>query len=333
MAKLKDVAKLACVSSGTVSNVLSKRRKVSTFTERRVLQAIKKLNYQPNLVARSLRRGNITNLIALLVPDVSNPFYAEISKGCEDCAKKYGYALLLCNTIYNTGFIKTYIQILYQRQVDGIVFTSAPDEEYISEMGKIKLPFVVVDDAKDNTDFPVVKIDNINSTYKAVSYLIKRGRKRIGFISETSKMDTIKERFKGYKLALKENSIDYNPSIVSFGEENNIKEIQYGYNAMQNFLKNKLKIDAVFATNDLIAIGNLRAIKEFSLKVPDDIAVIGFDDIELASYVEPKLTTVHQPIYEIGFSAIELLIKIINKEKLKEKKIILGTELVIREST
>lgn len=335
MATIKDVAKLAGVSISTVSRALSGNIPVSDETRKKVMEAVKELNYQPNVLAKGLKQGK-TNTIGLLIPNIRNPIFPAVARGVEDFARKNGYTVILCNTDENIQLEQEYVQTLRKRWVDGLIFaTAGMESEHILELKKDGFPVVLaVRDMEDLVD--TVKIDNFKAAYEAMNYLIGKGYKRIAIINGKLELSVYNQRFEAYKKALRDANLPIIEDLIVGDTYKGIgdKASENGYAALKKLLKAGNKFDAVFATNDLRAIGAIRAIKDHGLKVPKDIAVMGFDDLEFSSLLDPPLTTVSQPLYQIGIRAVKRLLTVIeNKGNHKPHIEILDTHLEIREST
>ncbi|KOF57167.1 catabolite control protein A [Clostridium sp. DMHC 10] len=330
-ASIKDVAKEAGVSIATVSRVLNDVDVVNEETKKKVMIAIKKLDYRPNIVARSLKTQR-TRTIGIVIPDISSQFYPEIVRGAEDVSNIYNYNVILCNTDLDMEKEKEYIRVLKEKMVDGVIYMSSSlAPEIITLLENLKLPTVLVETSEKEgaeTEFCSVTIDNEKAAYEAVDYLIKKGNRHIAFIGVSPKVANASAiRFDGYKKALQENGIEFNEDLVQFG---GLKAID-GSDGISAILK-KAKFDAVFCAGDEIAMGAINTLRDNNIKVPDDVDVVGFDNIYTSSIFYPKLTTVEQPTYDMGSVGMRMLIKIINKKELDHKKYILPHTLIERDS-
>lgn len=330
-ASIKDVAKEAGVSIATVSRVLNDVDVVNEETKKKVMDAIKKLDYRPNIVARSLKTQR-TRTIGIVIPDISSQFYPEIVRGAEDVSNIYNYNVILCNTDLDIEKEKEYIRVLKEKMVDGVIYMStslAP--EIITLLQDLKLPTVLVETsekAEAETEFCSVTIDNEKAAYEAVEYLIKKGNKKIAFIGVNPKMANASAlRYDGYKKALEENGMEVNQDLVQFG---GLKAID-GSDGIAAILK-KTKFDAVFCAGDEIAMGAINTLRDNNISVPNDVDVVGFDNIYTSSLFYPKLTTIEQPTYDMGSVGMRMLIKIINKKELEQKKYVLPYTLIERDS-
>ncbi|KNF09745.1 ribose operon repressor [Gottschalkia purinilytica] len=327
---IKDIAKLANVSTTTVSRVINNKYEgVGEETRKRILDLVKELGYQPNALARSLVTKR-TSSIGLIIPDIINPFFPDLARGVEDIASKEGYSVILCNTDDDPDKEKKYISLLNEKRVDGIIFTGASthSHEHILELIKSGVPVILMDRRIDYENTFGVFIENFKGGYDATNYLISLGHKKIGCITGPLNTKESEERFNGYKKALKEAGIDFNEDLVI---ESNYK-ITGGADAATELLE-KQNVTAIFAFNDMMAYGVYKAAKLLGLKIPDDISVIGFDDVQISQILEPELTTVKQPIYDMGAESAKMLITRIKGKKIKKKIIKFKTELIIREST
>lgn len=306
MITIKEIAEMAGVSSATVSKVLNGKDKyISEFTRRRILEIVEREEYIPNGIAKSLRMKN-TRTIGLIMPDVMNLFFSELAKGVEDAAEKKGYSVILCNTDNNQEKEERYINILQEKMVDGIIMAAA-ENSVTKSLERYKAPLVLVDrDIELNKKVGRITVDNEEGGYMATSFLIEKGCKNIGFISSKKQAKPSAERFKGYRKALETNSIKFQENITYFDSF----KIETGYLGALSILE-KGKVDGIFCGNDLIAIGALKALKEKKVRIPEDIKIIGFDNIATCDFLDPPLTTIKQPIYEIGENAVQILIDII----------------------
>jgi LacI family transcriptional regulator, repressor for deo operon, udp, cdd, tsx, nupC, and nupG len=328
MVRIVDVAKLANVSTATVSRVLSNSGTVTKETTEKVMEAIEKLNYQPNILARQLRKLE-TKTILVVVPDITNTFFSKILRGIEEIAAKNGYQVLLGDTGNNLERENEFLNILRQKKADGLILLTARiDQKSIEEIAE-EFPVVLACEYIEGSQIPTVSIDNISSARKATEHLIRSGHKRIGFISGPLNVVLSRDRLKGFNQAIAQHGLTVESFLIQEGDFS----YESGFNLMMKFLALDQPPTAVFAANDEMAIGAIKAIKSKGLRVPDDISVVGFDDIKFASIVEPALTTIAQPMFDIGMKAMELLLKLINKDPLEKNQYILEDKLIIRESS
>jgi len=325
-----DVAKLAGVSSTTVSHFINGTRFVSNESREKVEKAIADLGYRPNSLARGLRRGE-SKTIGLIVPDNSNPFFAEILRSIENIGYSNGYSVILCNSDGDIQKEIAYTELLFTKQVDGIVFITTNNScEHLQQLIDAGIPIIVVDRDIPLKGTDVLLVDNFQGGYEATRYLIGLGHRRIACITGPSRLTPSADRVNGYKKSLSDAGIDAKPDWVVGGDF----QFQGGENGIEKILHLDPRPSAVFACNDMMALGVLRGLRKVHLSVPQDISLIGFDDIAMTSVVSPSLTSVAQPIQKISELAFELLINHIQKKKgvPEEKRIVLPTQIIIRES-
>lgn len=328
---MNDVAQAAGVSTTTVSHVINKTRKVEEATIAKVLHVMEDLGYRPNILARSLRRGE-TNTIGMIVPDVSNQFFADISRHIENFSYTQDYSVILCNSDNDMEKQASYVNTLLAKQVDGVIFISAGEpSEDLSKLVVRGIPVVVVDREVALEYADVVLLDNEAAGYQATNHLIRLGHKRIACITGPNDLTPSMLRVEGYKKALSEARILIKPSYILAGDF----LFKGGENAMSNLLELDPRPSAVFVLNDMMAIGAITAIRKAGLNVPHDLSVIGFDDIEMAAAVTPALTTIAQPIEDIARISSSLLIEKIKSkiQSAENQRIVLEAELIVREST
>ncbi|WP_461206808.1 LacI family DNA-binding transcriptional regulator [Clostridium sp. DL1XJH146] len=326
---INDIAKIAGVSKATVSRVLNESKPVSDEIRMRVEKAIKENNYKPSSIARSLV-NKTTNIIGVIIPDIGNPFFSQLVKGIQDGANENGYHIMLCNTYKNEEKEIEYLEILQNHQVDGIVFlTTTIQNSHKLFFQKNKIPVVSVSRRFKELSISSIDVDNYSAAYDATSYLINLDHKEIAMIRGDIDNNSVDfDRFEGYKQAIIDSNIDFHEELVVKGDFS----VEGGYNAMGKLLTHKQLPTAIFCASDHMAFGAIKCAHESGLIVPDDISVIGFDDIPLASMFIPSLSTVKQPIYELGQKAIQTIISEI-QSKSKAQNIVLSTEIVIRQST
>ncbi|MBF7095578.1 LacI family DNA-binding transcriptional regulator [Alkalibacter mobilis] len=329
---IKDIAKEAGVSIATVSMIFNNKDKnISQGTRDRVMNIAKLHNYIPNSMARSLVTKR-TKTLGLILPDIVNPFFPEIARGAEDKARESGYSIIICNTDDNLEQEDRYIEILTEKMVDGIIFTHSADRNNTnSGLERCRVPIILIDRDYDSDNVKgKVLIDNGEASYKGVIHLIEKGYRKITYIAGSLNTQTAKDRLKGYRKALEDNGIEFEEKYIKVGEYRSL----WGMEAVTLLFEEGVDFDAIFCGNDLIAIGAMKKLKEFGKRIPEDIGIMGFDDIYMASLVEPELTTIKQPNYEMGHKAAQMLIRAIEgNEKNTESKIILETELVVRKSS
>jgi len=329
---ISEVAKLAGVSRATVSKVFNNDEKISKKTRDKVLEIAKKLNYQPSAIARSLRNKK-SKAIGLMLPNITNPFFPQVVRGVEEVALENNYVVIFCSFEEQFQKESQYFQLLDNRWIDGIIFSGVTgdkeEKEYIQNIQKRGIPIVFIDRGIEGHFSNLVAIDNEEATFKGTRYLLELGHKRIGFVNGPGEVKLFAKRLEGYKRALQESGLEFDKDLVVEGKQNPGVAEQ----AVKQFLSQKKPPTAIFATSDLVAIALLREVQNRGLGVPEDISIMGFDNVPLASLTSPSLTTVAQPIYKMGVEATKLLIDHIEKKETTKRKIILDTELVIREST
>ena len=329
MATIREVAESAGVSYATVSHVINNTRVVSEETRERVLAAMTELNYRPNALARSLRQGK-TNTIGLVLPDSANPFFAEISRSIEDEAFRKGYSVFLCNTELDTQRELFYVDVLSKKQVDGIIFVAAGDQadslDFLLRQG---MSVVMID-----RDLPQVEVDAVLTDHQlggllATRHLIELGHKRIACIAGPSSITPSAERITGYRRALEEANLPCDETLILRGDYH----AQSGMEITHSILKMDPRPTAIFTLNDLMALGALRAAAEAGCSIPKDLAVVGYDDLELARFTNPPLTTIAQPKKEIGTQAVSLLVDRLSQKSRPPRRLVLPPVLIIRRST
>jgi len=325
---IKDVAKKAGVSISTVSRVVNESKVVRQETYKKVMKVIKELGYKPNAIARSLKIKT-TKTIGILIPDISIHLYPEIVRGIEDIANMYKYNIFLCNTDLDSEKELQYYDALSEKQVDGIILISSIiSDELNNKIKEYEIPTVSI--GSDYKEIPSVTIDKKRASKEIVDYLIDRGHNRIAIITDTKAIKSKSlEKLNGYKEALKEANIEYDERLVISGGYH----FKDGYEGARHLLRLKDGPSAIFAANDEMAIGVVRAVLELGLNIPNEIAVVGFDNIDMSAKVFPSITTVAQPLYEMGAIGMRVLTKIINNECLETTKVVLNYSLLERESS
>lgn len=329
-ATIYEVARAAGVSTATVSRALNGSGQVAERTRHRITEAIAALGYQPNHVARSLVL-KATHTIAVLLPDITNPFFPALVKGVQLAADEQGYAVLLAHTGGDPAKEESYFQVLRGQHVDGVLLVglvSAP--ESLRGLVGHGLPVVTLDRPIDLPGSATVRVDHKAGGRIATEHLLKLGHRRIAHIAGPMGLNVSQQRLDGYRRALLTQGWVFDERLVAHGDFSE----DGGYRGIEELLRSHVRFTALFAANDLSAIGAMTALREHGLHVPDDVSVVGFDDIHLASYTSPKLTTIRQPIYDMGRAAATLLIEARRKEvSLNDKTMIFAAELVVREST
>jgi LacI family transcriptional regulator len=331
MTTIKEIAKIAHVSGATVSRVINNSPHVKDETRKKVLETIEKLNYQPNSLARGMRLKK-TNTIGLLLANTTNPFYAEIAQAVVDIASKYNYTVILCITNNDSQIQKKHIKILQQKKVDGFLFASVllkdPPVRELIETGAPNVLFNRIFSSNENINYVVQ--DNELGTYMAVEHLIKNGHKRIAFINGYLNFSTFKQRLNGYLKALKEYNINYDKELVVAGGNNEEK----AFEATQKLLSLEQLPTAIVCSNDSMALSSLEALNLSNLKVPEDISLMGFHDIDIAKHKLIQLSTVSINKYLMAEIATKSLIQIIEGDHSEATpiQIVLKPQLIIRKS-
>ncbi|MCR8656062.1 catabolite control protein A [Paenibacillus endoradicis] len=324
-----DVAREAGVSMATVSRVVNNNPNVKPATRKKVFEAIERLGYRPNAVARGLASKKTTT-VGVVIPDISNAIFAEVARGIEDIANMYHYNIILCNADKKKDKEIRVINTLLEKQVDGLLFMGgAVTEEHQQAFKTANVPIVLCATSDESGEIPSVDIDHETAAYDAVQSLIKQGHRRIAMISGTLEDPSNGyARFNGYKKALADAGIVYEDTLVRIGNY----RYESGSDAMRYFLELANRPSAVFSATDEMAIGAIHAIQDKGLQVPADISVISVDNSRMASMVRPLLTTVAQPMYDIGAVSMRLLTKLMKKEHVEQAQVILPHELIVRQS-
>ena len=331
---IKDIARIAQVSHTTVSRALNDKSRIRQETKEKILSIAKELGYRPNFIARSLVLKR-TRTLGLVITNIANPFYTELAQGIEKTATKLGYSIILCSTQSDISTEKQYIEMLRSKGVDGIVFSSAHMEDpNIVALAEEEFPITLVN---RRTYHPVVKekvnyvgVDNILGGFLAVEHLIRLGHERIGVIGGSAESSVGLERLEGGKKALSTYGLEQRNDY--FLEGNFLKKS--GYERGKQFLKMAELPTAIFAASDYMALGVCQAILEEGLRIPEDVALIGFNDIEFSSMQGIELTTIGQKKFEMGAIAVEMLVEKIEKgeERTSAKEVLLMPELIIRKT-
>lgn len=330
---IKDIANEAGVAISTVSNVINGTRFVTSQTKDKVLNAVEKLKYRPNIIARGLRTHS-TRTIAVIVPDMSSSFFSQVINGIEEIARKRNYTMILGCTSFDSKEEARITNVLLDSFIDGFIFFSGFDNyEFTKKVYDKGVPIVILDKDFEENEIPTVVIDNSAAVESCVDYLCKFGHKKIGYISSTyDKQTTVRKRYEGYLSGLKKNGLKFDPDLVLVSPELRLHETTSTYEAVRNFLK-KGKIPTAFlAMADVIAFGLLRALKDEGFKIPEDVSVMGFDNILFSQFTDPLLTTLKQPKKMMGNIAINLLLDTIEGKEVKDKKVIMPTAVIERES-
>ncbi|MEG9297172.1 catabolite control protein A [Mangrovibacillus sp. Mu-81] len=325
-----DVAREASVSMATVSRVVNGNPNVKPATRKKVLEVIERLGYRPNAVARGLASKKTTT-VGVIIPDISNIFYAELARGIEDIATMYKYNIILSNSDQNTEKELHLLNTMLGKQVDGILFMGGHiSAEHVQEFERSPVPIVLAGAVEETNTVPSVNIDYKAATYDAVKELLDKGHKSIGFVSGPFH-DTINMKFKleGYREALGSAGVEFNDDLVIEGEYT----YDSGLEAWQKFSDLDELPTAIFVGNDETALGVVHGAQDNGVSIPDEVEIISFDNTRLALMVRPQLTSVVQPLYDIGAVAMRLLTKYMNKETVDEETVVLPHRIEHRHST
>lgn len=327
MSSIKDVADAAGVSIATVSRVLSDKPYVRQELRQRVMDAMEDLDYRPNLVARSLRAQK-SRIIGLIVSDIRNPFFTSVSRAVEDFAQEMGMSIFLCNSDENPSKELMYLEQMHGENVAGIILS--PTRQTADDFPKViisDLPLVVIDRRVRGADVDSVLIDNYEAAYKLAEHLLSDGHQRIGALFGIAST-TGRERRKGFIQAIQEHGIKLDPDLISYINPTD----EDGYLSAKKLLNLPNRPDAIYTSNGLLATGAFRALRESQLAIPDEIAFATFDDTPWAALVNPSVTVIRQPTYEIGKTASELLYERIKDPSRPTRQIVLSSTLIVRDS-
>ncbi len=327
MVSIKDVAEAAGVSTATVSRVLSNGLHVRPEVRERVMAAVERLGYRPNLVARSLRSQQ-SNTIGLIVSDIRNPFFTSISRAVEDVAYEQGFSVFLCNTDENPEKEAIYLNLQRDENVAGVIFSPTRQTLANFTAANLNFPLVVIDRSLPDGDVDVVQLDNVDAGYRLTTHLIENGYQRIAALCGEMSTTGI-ERRAGYEKALRAYGLAPPAEQVKYIQP----KIEAGYAATLKLLASAEPPDALFTTNSLLGAGALQAIRERDLTIPDDIALVTFDETTWASLVQPPITLIAQPTYEIGKTATELLLQRVANPNRPTRQVILKGQLLVRGSS
>jgi len=327
---IKDVANHAGVSTATVSYVINQSRYVSPELTEKVLKAVEELCYKPDHVARSLRQQQ-SRTLGLIVPDSANPFFAEIAKGVEDAGFDAGYSVIICNSNMMLERELAYLNLLQSKRVDAIIFIATTTEiEQIRPIVDRGIPVAIFYRHPGGLNVDSFRVDNLDGGYQATKHLLELGHEKIACIQPASDKTPSGRRVLGYIKALEEHGIAVDERLMPVG--NNL--VDGGQAAANNLIGSGSEFTAIFACNDAMAIGAIHALCRAGFRVPEDVSIVGFDDIKLASYTVPPLTTIASPKEDAGRMAVEYLLeRIRGAHDAGPREVTLEIELVVREST
>ncbi|MBB3869682.1 catabolite control protein A [Geobacillus sp. NFOSA3] len=324
-----DVAREANVSMATVSRVVNGNPNVKPSTRKKVLEAIERLGYRPNAVARGLASKKTTT-VGVIIPDISSIFFAELARGIEDIATMYKYNIILSNSDQNKEKELHLLNTMLAKQVDGILFMGGNiTEEHVNEFQKSPVPIVLAATIEPNNTIPSVNIDYEQASFEAVTYLVEKGNKRVAYVTGPTDDPINQKKLAGYRRALETHGIAYDEELVIEGDNS----YDSGIEAYEKIAELAEKPTAVFAGTDEMALGIIHSAQDHGVRIPDQLEVVGFDNTRLATMVRPRLTTVVQPMYDIGAVAMRLLTKYMNKENVENHIVVLPHRIEYRDST
>ncbi len=326
---IQDVADRAGVSQATVSRVLNNHPNVASDIRTRVQDAMRELGYNPNRAARRLR-GNSSDVIGLIIPDIQNPVFVAVARGVEDAAYKHGINVLLCNTDDHIDKQQAYLKVMLAEQAAGLIIvpTHSRDGHALLEVQKAGMPIVLLDRQMQRFHADTVKVDNVLGAQIAVNHLIEQGRERIAMIGGLQYLTPAQERLQGYSEALRHAGREVDPALILNGDF----KAESGAAITREFMQRPTPPDAIFTANSLMAMGALQALHALGLRVPQDVALVSFDDVPWAENLNPPLTVVAQPAYELGVQAVELLRRRFTQPDAPIQTVILQPRLIVRAS-
>lgn len=327
---MNDVAKEAGVSVATVSRVINGADGVSSKLEKKVNRAMKKLHYHPSSVARSFKIQQ-TMLVGVIVPLIDHPFYSRLAMAIEQKLFQHDYRAIICNSEEDESRERAYIEMLLRQRVDGFIINSAVmSTSYFHELEELRIPYVLIDRDLPEAECSKVFGDNSQGGYIGMEHLIQLGHKRIGVVGAPAHTEPIARRIRGTREALADYAMDAYPELLVTGDN---QLFDMGYDSAKQLMSLDNPPTAIFALTDVTAVGVMHAVTERGLRIPDDISVLGYDNIPIASYMIPQLTTVEQPIIQMGETAVELLFNHMNQPDHPIEKAVLTTQLIIRNTT
>jgi LacI family transcriptional regulator len=322
---MQDIAKLAGVSISTVSRVIRSDSSVEEANRTKVESAIQQTGYK---LKKSSKNDSEQMLVSLIVPNIANPFYGSIVKGIQRVARIHEYSVVVYDSEEDIEREKANLALATRGKFQGLIYVSCmmQTNSIVEELLKKQYPIVFLDRISDEIKANVVFSDNVEGAYQAVTYLLKLGHERIVYVAGTETTSTERDRFKGYRLALEEEGLPFDRQLIVKGEY----DLDKAYEGMKKLIQDKVEFSAVFSSNDLMAFGIKQALEENNIRVPDDVSIVGYDDIILAQTI--SLTVVSQPIVEMGQSAMNLLLDLIDNRVTSPQKIVHRPSLIIRKS-
>jgi LacI family transcriptional regulator, galactose operon repressor len=327
---IRDVARVSGVSPMTVSRVINHDGRVRPETRRRVEAAIAELGYVPSRLARGLS-GRKTGTVALIVPDVANPFFTLVVRGAEDVARRAGFRIILCDTRADLALERDVIEEMIAHRVEGIAIAPVSDgsRPHLRRLTRFGVPFVLLDRTVNGVDADVVIGDSVGGAQRLVEHLIGLGHRRIGMIVEADDVSTARDRRRGYEQALEHAGLPLDPALIALSTV----DPEGGFAGMEELLSSEPRPTAVFTVNNLVALGAIEAVRAQGLEVPDDVALVCFDDIEHASRLYPFLTVMVQPAETFGTLGIQLLLERIHGDgNRRHRVVVLPAEFIVRRS-
>lgn len=330
MTTMKDVAEMAGVSTATVSRALMNPEKVSTVTRQKVEQAVLAVGYSPHALSRNIKR-NESRTILVIVPDISDPFFADVIQGIEHAAAQQGYLILIGDCAQQTQQERTFVNLIITKQIDGMLLlgSNLPFDASKEEQRNLP-PMVMANEFAPELELPTVHIDNLTAAYEAVNYLHELGHKRIACIAGPESLPLSHYRWlQGYIQALRRNGITVDNDYIIRGDFS----YEAGAQSFAALMELPHPPTAIFSHNDVMAVGAIWQAKQLGLRIPQDVSLVGFDDLKLSQFCDPPLTTVAQPRYQIGQQAMLLLLEQLQGHSVQSGSRLLDTELIIREST
>jgi DNA-binding LacI/PurR family transcriptional regulator len=329
-ATIYDVAREAGVSIAAVSQVINGKGKISEERRNQIMLVMERLHYQPSYIAAALT-GKKTYTLGLLVPDISNPFFAEIARSVENQGDSRGYSLVICSTDNKDERLERYLSLLQQKSVDGMIIgTGIKKKEMLDRMLERSVPIVMIARELPEIDVQTVVVDDFAGGVLAAKHLLGLGHSRMSVLAEAPQVSSSRERIRGFRQALAEAGLELPEERVRESSEDLVKD---GKCRAMELLSHKERPTAIFCCNDLLAVGALQAAKQLQIGVPSELSIVGFDNTILASVTDPPLTTVAQPMELMGTIAVDLVIGQLNKEPAVQQRKVLSPELIIRQST
>jgi len=328
LSNIREVARLAGVSVATVSRTLKSPERVLAPTRERVMAAVEQAGYRPNLMAVQFRSRRTGNLV-ILVPTIANTFFARVISGAQQAAQAAGYRLLLCDTQGREELERQFAELVYAHQADGVIQLRAYDPFENAPADADLPPLVNACEVIKAGRYPTISLDNVAAAKAMTEHLITLGHRRIGLIKGSKNSPLTRDRLEGYEAALRQAAIAFDEALICHGNFS----LEAGFAGAEKMLALTNRPTALFCENDEMAIGALKRIRQAGLRVPEDISLVGFDDIPMAAYCDPPLTTISQPAEAFGTKAVEMLIALIEKQPLPDRHVILPFELTPRTST